>query len=78
MFTVTDILLTQLQTQSNVGGMTDLYLDGGTYLKSFYTVLFMPSAVTVQPMGTVHKRLHHKVDWEHCVPKILAEELKGT
>ena len=78
MFTVTDIMLNQLQTQSNAGGMTDLYLDGGTYLKSFYTVLFMPSAVTVQPMGTAHKRLHHKVDWEHCVPKILSEELKQT
>lgn len=76
MFTVTDIMLTQLQTQSNAGGMTDLYLDGGTYLKSFYTVLFMPSAVTVQPMGTAHKRLHHKVDWKHCVPKILSEDEK--
>lgn len=78
MFTVTDIMLNQLQTQSNAGGMTDLYLDGGTYLKSFYTVLFMPSAVTVQPMGTAHKRLHHNVDWECCVPKILSEELKQT
>lgn len=73
MFTVTDIMLNQLQTQSNAGGMTDLYLDGGTYLKSFYTVLFMPSAVTVQPMGTAHKRLHHKVDWKCCVPLILDE-----
>lgn len=76
MFTVTDIMLTQLQTQSKAGGMTDLYLDGGTYLKSFYTVLFMPSAVKIQPMGTAHKRLHHNVDWEHCVPKILSEDEK--
>lgn len=76
--TTTDIMLNQLQTQSNAGGMIDLYLDGGTYLKSFYTVLFMPSAVTVQPMGTSHKRLHHNVDWERCVPKILSEELKQT
>lgn len=76
MFTVTDLMLNQLQTQSNAGGMTDLYLDGGTYLKSFYTVLFMPSAVTVEPMGTSHKRLHHKVDWKHCVPLIMDERYK--
>ncbi len=76
MMTITDLMLNQMQTQSNAGGMTDLYLDGGTYLKSFYTVLYMPSAVTVQPMGTAHKRLHHKVDWKHCVPLILDERYK--
>lgn len=76
MMTVTDLMLNQMQTQSNPGGMTDLYLDGGTYLKSFYTILYMPSAVTVQPMGTSHKRLHHKVNWKHCVPLILDERYK--
>lgn len=76
MMTITDLMLNQMQTQSNSGGMTDLYLDGGTYLKSFYTVLYMPSAVTVQPMGTSHKRLHHKVNWKHCVPLILDERYK--
>lgn len=76
MMTITDLMLNQMQTQSNSGGMTDLYLDGGTYLKSFYTVLYMPSAVTVQPMGTSHKRLHHKVNWKHCVPLILDEMYK--
>lgn len=76
MMTITDLMLNQMQTQSNSGGMTDLYLDGGTYLKSFYTVLYMPSAVTVQPMGTSHKRLHHKVAWKHCVPLILDERCK--
>lgn len=76
MMTITDLMLNQMQTQSNSGGMTDLYLDGGTYLKSFYTVIYMPSAVTVQPMGTSHKRLHHKVNWKHCVPLILDEMYK--
>ena len=76
MMTITDLMLNQMQTQSNSGGMTDLYLNGGTYLKSFYTVLYMPSAVTVQPMGTAHKRLHHKVDWKYCVPLILNERNK--
>lgn len=76
MLTVTDIMLNQLQTQSNDGGMTDLYLDSGTYLKSFYTILFMPSAVKIKEMGTTNKRLHHSVNWNNCVPVILNERYK--
>lgn len=76
MMTVTDLMLNQLETQSNSGGMTELYLDGGTYLKSFYTVLYMPSCTTIQPMGVSHKRLHHNINWKHCVPLILSEKHK--
>lgn len=70
------VMLNQLQTQSNNGGMTDVYLDGGTYLKSFYSVLFMPSAVSVSVMGTTNKRLHHHINWNACVPMILRESVK--
>jgi len=73
-FTICDIALVQKQTQSNKAGMTGVYLDGGTYLKSFYTILFSPSCVKVASMGTSHKRLHHNVNWEHCAPKILNEK----
>lgn len=74
--TARDVMLNQLQTQSNSGGMTDVYLDSGTYLKSFYSVMFCPSAVTVQAMGPTNKRLHHRIDWECCVPKIIDEKYK--
>lgn len=76
MLTTTDLMLVQLQTQSNQGGMTDLYLDSGTYLKSFYTVMYMPSAVEMREMGTVNRRLHHHVKWNNCVPMILNERYK--
>lgn len=76
MLTTTDLMLVQLQTQSNQGGMTDLYLDSGTYLKSFYTVMFMPSAVEIREMGTANRRLHHHVKWNNCVPMILNERYK--
>ena len=76
MGTIPLVSLTQKQTQSNKGGMSDLYLDSGTYVKSFYSVIGMPSAVTIKPMGDTHKRLHHSVKWESCIPKIIPENLK--
>lgn len=77
MLTVTDIIIRQKATQENSGGMSDVYLDSGTYLKSFYTVLYEPSCTTVKRMGgnTFH-RIHHQIDWRRCVPKILNEKYK--
>ena len=43
--------LNQKQTQKNKGGMTDIYMSQGTYVKSFYTVMMMPSSVKVGVMG---------------------------
>ena len=68
--------LDQLETQSNSGGMTELYLDAGTYVKSFYTVMYCPSCVVVSAMGTAHRRLHHHIKWRYAVPKILHESVK--
>jgi hypothetical protein len=70
------IHVNQLQTQSNAGGLTEFYLETGTYVKSFYTVLFNPSAVQVRMMGEAHKRLHHHVEWENAVPKIIRETIR--
>lgn len=75
-FTITKCMLTQKQTQANKGGMSNVYLDSGTYLKSFYTVMLMPSCVKIAEMGDTNKRIHHSVSWEHCVPKILNEKWK--
>ena len=63
--------VTQMQTQKNAGGMTTIYLSEGTYVKSFYSVMIAPSCVTVCPMGTSNRRIHHKVNWNYAVPKIL-------
>lgn len=57
-------------------GMTGIYLDKGTYVKSFYSVIFRPSCVKVAVMNTKNKRLHHRVLWNNAVPKILPEECK--
>ena len=75
-FTVTNVSLVQTQTQHNKGGMTGTYLDSGTYVKSFYTVIYSPSCVTVQIMGDKHKRIHHHIAWNNCVPCIIDEKYK--
>lgn len=63
----------QNNTQSSSGGMTELYLDSGTYIKSFYTVMFQPSSVKIALMHTEHERLHHLVQWSKTVPMIIRE-----
>lgn len=73
-FSYTDFCVIQLATQSLAGGMTDAYKEGGTYLKSFYAVMSMPSSVKLAMMRTKHKRIHHNVNWEHTAPKILNEK----
>ena len=75
-FTIADIQLDQMTTQSNAGGMTDVYLDSGTYVKSFYSIICSPQAVKISMMGDTQMRIHHKVYWNYCVPKILNEKYK--
>lgn len=72
------VALNQKQTQSNKGGMTDIYMNQGTYVKSFYTVMMMPSSVKVGLMGNSMetKRLHHTISWNNTVPKIIKESFK--
>lgn len=76
MGTIPMVSLVQKTTQKNKGGMTDLYLDGGTYVKSFYSVIFSPSSCYIKPMGDKHFRLHHAVKWDNAVPKIINEDNK--
>lgn len=73
MFSFFNAAIIQRQTQLSAGGMTEMYLDSGTFIKSFYTVMYSPSCVTVHETGTLHKRIHHKIAWNKAVPCIVAE-----
>ena len=77
MGTIPFVALGQKTTQKGKGGMTSLYLDNGTYVKSFYTVLFSPSCCTIKPMGDKHMRLHHSIKWDYAVPKIISQQNKN-
>lgn len=74
--TIMSLQLDQKDTQSNAGGMTDVYCDNGTYVKSFYSVITNPSCVKVKPMGVSNKRLHHSINWNNAVPCIISEKYK--
>lgn len=75
-FTVADVSIDQLSTQSLSGGMSDEYLSYGTYTKTFYTVISCPSCVKVYTMGVTNKRFHHIIDWDKAVPKIISEKYR--
>lgn len=69
--TIPHLCLMQTTTQANPGGLTELYLDRGTYVKSFYTVMAVPSACTITEMNSRHPRLHHEIAWRKCAPMIV-------
>lgn len=78
-FTTMHAQLVQVNTQKNKGGMTDIYLDKGTYIKTFYSVMYCPSSVRVSTIsdsgrwGNPQPRIHHKINWTATAPKIIRE-----
>ena len=72
--TISNIALIQHETQSNEGGLSDMYRAFGTYVKSFYTIMYLPSAVFIEMMGTGHRRLHHQIKYDNAVPCIISEK----
>lgn len=75
-FTLADVSIDQLSTQSLTGGMSESYSDSGTYVKTFYTIMCAPSSVKVYTVGVTHKRFHHVIDWNASVPKIISGSYK--
>ena len=74
--TVNLMRINQGDTQKSEGGMTDIYLVNGTYIKSFYTVIHCPSSVRIGMIGDKHPRIHHQIRWNNTVPKILNEDIR--
>jgi hypothetical protein len=74
--------ITQSMTQQNEGGLTDLYIDVGTYVKSFFTVMYGPSCTNIRHLcdarGNSAGRLHHEIRWRYAVPKIIREKHRKT
>jgi len=77
LLTVNFASVDQEGTQQKEGGLTGIYLERGTYVKSFYTVIISPSAVSLGLLrGQTASRIHHKINWRYAVPKILPEKYK--
>ena len=75
-FTISDVSIDQLATQSLSGGMSSSYADSGTYVKTFYTIMSAPSCVKMYTIGVTHKRFHHLIDWNSAVAKIISSRYK--
>lgn len=73
-FQVYNAFVQQTSTQQSAGGMSDLYQNTGTYLKTFYTVMANPSFVKVSAMPSEITRFHHRITWPHAVPVIINEK----
>lgn len=74
--TIPFVSLTQTATQSNKGGITDMYLKYGTYCKAFTTTMMHPSSVKVSMMQATNQRIHHSIKWVNTTPMILNERHK--
>jgi hypothetical protein len=72
--TIMSAAIIQEQTQAVKGGMTELYMNEGTYRKSFYTVMYAPYCTKIFEIGYKHKRLHHHISWRNAVPCIINEK----
>jgi len=79
LFLTTNIAsIEQETTQQEEGGLTDIYLDQGTYVKSFYTILYAPSCTSLTKLhDRADERIHHRVSWRNAVPKIVPESAKN-
>jgi len=78
--TTFQIALLQTETQKDKGGMTEVYQESGTYVKTFYTIMYAPSCTKVSTLGRgdlgKFPRIHHKISWGNAVPKIVSDKHK--
>jgi hypothetical protein len=75
-FTIMNLQLNQVQTQKQAGGLTEIYIDSGTYIKSFFSVMMAPSCVSIRTMGRTDRRFHHSIKWDNAIPKIISGKYK--
>ena len=74
--TIPFVSIVQTTTQKNKGGLTDIYMASGTYIKSFYSILMHPSSIKVAMMNAKHTRLHHSIKWINTTPQIIDYKYK--
>jgi len=70
------LALQQPVTQKVSGGHSEIYKSMGTYVKSFISVIYAPSCVSVAMMNSHHTRIHHRVSYNNAVPCIISENWK--
>lgn len=74
--TIPFVSITQTATQSQKGGITDMYLTYGTYCKAFTTTMMHPGGVKVSMLNSTNPRIHHSINWNNTTPMIIDEKHK--
>lgn len=74
--TIPVVAMGQKDTQQAAAGLSGVYRDTGTYVKSFFSVMYNPSCVKIATMGANHKRIHHKINWSNAVAQIINSSFK--
>ena len=71
--TTFQISIDQAPTQTQAGGMTEMYEREGTYLKSFTSVMRCPSGVKVSHLAdrNLNPRIHHRVTYNRVAPEFV-------
>lgn len=70
------LALQQPVTQKVAGGHSEIYKSMGTFVKSFYSIMYAPSCVSIAMLNSSHSRLHHQVSYNHAVPCIIQQKWK--
>lgn len=74
--TIPVFAINQKDTQQVKNGLTEVYVDNGTYVKSMFSVIYNPSCVRASMMNAKHKRIHHAIKWANTTPMIISEQWK--
>ena len=74
--TIPVFAINQKDTQQVEKGLTEMYVDNGTYIKSMFSVIYNPSCVKASMMNASHKRIHHSINWGATTPMIIDEKYK--
>lgn len=74
--TIPVFAVNQKDTQQAKKGLTEMYVDNGTYIKSMFSVIYNPSCVKASIMNASHKRIHHSIKWINTTPMIISEKHK--
>jgi hypothetical protein len=76
--TIPVFAINQKDTQQEKKGLSEMYVDNGTYVKSMFSVIYNPSCVKASMMNASHKRIHHTIKWINTTPMILDLKYKKT
>jgi len=72
-------MLDQEPTQNKKGGLTEAYLEDGTYIKSFYSVMYSPSNIKIGQIGNKkNARIHHLIDGIKSYPLIINKKYSNN